>query len=70
MERERAVAIRVLRPNMIGVELADGTMRQIELRGEVVVPLRDPTLFAQATLNPTLGSRPTGADLAPEFPLL
>ncbi len=40
-----------------------------ELYGEVFEPLRDPTFFAQVSLDPELGmvARPNGADFSLEF---
>ena len=40
-----------------------------ELWGEVFEPLRDPALFAQASIDPEWGTVvwSTGADLSPEF---
>ena len=70
---EAAVSVRVVRPYVIEVTFEDGVQRQLDIEpyfwGEVFAPLRDPQLFAQATVNPTFGSVswPTGADLAPEF---
>ena len=70
---EAAVSVRVVRPYVIEVTFEDGFQRQLDIEpyfwGKVFAPLRDPQLFAQATVNPTFGSVswPTGADLAPEF---
>jgi Protein of unknown function (DUF2442) len=70
---ERAVSVRVLRPYVIEVTFSDGVRREVDIEplmwGEVFAPLRDPTLFAQVSVDRTLGSVawPTGADLAPEF---
>jgi len=71
--REKAIAVKVLRPYVLDVTFNDGTQREVDLEaelwGEVFVPLRDPTLFAQAAVDPIGGSVywPSGADLAPEF---
>ncbi|MGH2561131.1 MAG: DUF2442 domain-containing protein [Thermomicrobiales bacterium] len=70
---EKAVSLEVLRPYVIRVGFGDGTSREIDIEpehwGAVFEPLRDPALFAQASLDPTFGSVywSTGADLAPEF---
>ena len=69
----KAVSVQVLRPYVVEVAFSDGTRREIDLEtelwGPVFAPLRDPALFARATLDPLFGSVfwPTGADLAPEF---
>lgn len=58
---------------MLEVTFEDGVVREIdvegELWGEVFEPLKDPTFFALAALDPQLGTVtwPNGADLAPEF---
>ncbi len=70
---ELAVGAVVLRPYVLRVPFADGLVRQIdlegELRGEIFEPLKDPTYFAKASLDPRLGvvTWPNGADFAPEF---
>ncbi len=70
---EKAKAVTVIPPYVIEVTFRDGSRRRIdmepELWGEVFAPLRDPSLFAQAAVDPTFGSVfwPTGADVAPEF---
>ena len=67
------IEVEVLRPYVLSVVFADGEQRQIDiaglLRGEVFGPLRDPSFFAQATVDPVLGTVvwPNGADSAPEF---
>jgi hypothetical protein len=66
-------AVEVIHPYVLRVVFADGELRQVDvaglLHGEVFGPLRDPSLFAQATVDPVLGTVvwPNGADLAPEF---
>ncbi len=68
-----AVAVRTLEPYRLEVVFQDGTCRVIDIEpllyGEVFAPLRDPALFAQATIDPLFGAVlwPNGADLAPEF---
>ena len=70
---ERAVAVRVLGPYIIEVTFRDGTQRRHDLEsdlwGPVFEPLRDPAFFAQAAVDPELGTVvwPNGADLSPEF---
>ena len=70
---ERVVAVRVPRPYILDVTFTDGTRRRVdmepELWGEVYEPLRDPALFAQATVDPVLRTVvwPNGADVSPEF---
>jgi hypothetical protein len=57
----------------VWLEFSDGTSGEVDLEdrlfGPMFEPLRDPTLFAQLTLNPELDTIvwPNGADLAPEF---
>lgn len=69
----RIVASRVLRPSLLEVTSNDGTRREAdlaaELWGEVVEPLRDPDFFAQATVDPVIGTVvwPNEADFGPEF---
>lgn len=70
---ETVVTVRVLRPYVLEVTFDDGEQRQVDmeslLRGEIFEPLRDPTYFAQVTVDPDAGTIvwPNGADLAPEF---
>ena len=65
--------VRVLRPYVLDVTFEDGACRRVDveelLQGEVFEPLRDPALFAQATIDPVWHTVvwPNGADLAPEF---
>jgi len=57
----------------LDVTFKDGTRRQVdmepELWGELLKPLRDPALFAQAYVDPELRTVawPNGADIFPEF---
>lgn len=68
-----ATSVQVVKPYVIEVVFEDGTRRRIdlepELRGGVFEPLRDPEVFAMATIDPDWGTVcwPTGADLSPEF---
>ncbi len=68
-----AVSVRVITPYVIEVTFDDGTQRQFDLEpelwGEVFEPLRDPELFAQASIDREWGTViwPNGADLSPEF---
>jgi Protein of unknown function (DUF2442) len=70
---ERAVSVRVLRPYVIEVAFSDGVRRQVDVEplmwGEVFAPLRDPALFAQVSIDRSIGAVawPNGADLASEF---
>ena len=65
--------VKVLRSYVLELTFSDGSCREVdvegELYGEVFEPLRDPTLFAQATLDAELGTVvwPNGADFSPEF---
>ena len=70
---ETVVAVPVLRPYVIEVTFQSGTVRQVDLEpilwGSVFEPLRDPALFAQATVDPEIETVvwPNGADVSPEF---
>lgn len=65
------VAVEVLGPHILRVTFDDGHVREVDLGGQldgpVFEPLRDPELFAQARIDPELGTVvwPTGADLDP-----
>jgi hypothetical protein len=65
--------VRVLRPYVLEVHFRDGVCRRIDLKdelwGEVFEPLKDPEMFAAATVDHEIGTVvwPNGADLAPEF---
>ena len=65
--------VKVLEPYVLEVTFTDGVRRRVNveplLSGEMFEPLRDPTLFSQATVDPVLGTVvwPNGADLSPEF---
>ena len=69
----RVTEVRHVGLYVVYVRFADGTEGEVdlegELDGEVFEPLRDPAVFAQATVHPELHtvSWPNGADLAPEF---
>jgi hypothetical protein len=69
----RVIAVEVIKPYVIEVAFDDGVRRCLDLEpelwGEIFEPLRDPTLFAQARVDPALGTVvwPNGADLSPEF---
>lgn len=57
----------------IRVDFTNGATHDVDLtgdlHGEVFEPLRDPTLFARAVVNPETGTVewPNGADFAPKF---
>ena len=65
--------VKVIAPYTLEVRFRDGACRLVdltdELHGEVFEPLKDPSFFAQAFVDP--GSHtvawPNGADLAPEW---
>ncbi|HYU17339.1 MAG TPA: DUF2442 domain-containing protein [Chloroflexota bacterium] len=67
------VRVEVIRPYVIEVTFDDGSVRRVDLEadlwGEMFEPLKDPAVFAQATVDPELGTVvwPNGADLSPEF---
>jgi hypothetical protein len=58
---------------VVEVTFSDDVRRRIDLEpelwGDVFLPLRDPAVFAQATVDAQAGTVvwPNGADLAPEF---
>ncbi len=70
---ETVVEMKVVGPYILDLTFSDGTKRVIdleaELYGEVFEPLRDPARFAEARVDPELGTVvwPNGADFAPEF---
>ena len=67
----RVVAFQIVDKYTIQVEFDDGLKKTINLEpilhGPIFRPLRDPTLFAQASLNMDFGALewPNGADIAP-----
>lgn len=69
----RVVAARVVGPYVLDIIFNDGFRREVDLENElwgaVFVPLRDPAFFAQATVDPVLGTVvwPNDADFSPEF---
>lgn len=70
---KRVVAVEVPEPFVLDLRFNDGVCRSVNLRdalwGPVFEPLRDPVVFARATLDPVLGTVvwPNGADFSPEF---
>lgn len=66
-------SVRPLEGNRLRLSFSDGTIKDIdlsgELHGEVFEPLRDPRFFRSVALNPETGTIewPNGADFAPEF---
>lgn len=72
-EMIRVVAARVVLPCLLDIIFNDGFRREVDLENElwgaVFVPLRDPAFFAQATVDPVLGTVvwPNDADFSPEF---
>ncbi len=70
---ENVVEIKVTGPHSLDITFSDGTSKEVdlelELYGEVFEPLRDPAFFAQAAVDPELGTVvwPNGADFSPEF---
>ena len=65
--------VKVVGPHALELAFDNGVRKRVELRrelyGPVFEPLRDPTMFAQAYLDPDSRtvSWPTGADFAPDF---
>lgn len=70
---ERVVALELIGPFSLELTFDDGTRRRVDLEAElwgpVFEPLRDPAFFAQAAVDPVLGTVvwPNGADFSPEF---
>lgn len=66
-------SVHPVRAYALRVEFTDGTVMDVdlvdELYGEVFEPLREPSFFARAHVNPETGTIewPNGADFAPEF---
>ncbi len=69
----RVVAAEVVGPYALDVIFNDGSRRVVDLEaelwGKVFEPLRDPNFFAQATVDPVIGTVvwPNEADFSPEF---
>jgi len=67
------ISVRVPRPYVLDLTFADGLRGcadvASELYGPVFEQLRDPAYFAQARVDPEVGTVvwPNGADLSPEF---
>lgn len=65
---------RVSGPHLLLLTFNDGTTKTVNvlplLEGPVFEPLKDPSFFARAVLDPISGTAawPNGADLAPEAP--
>ena len=65
--------VQVVGPHALELAFDNGVRKRVELRhelyGQVFEPLRDPAVFAQASLDPDSGTVcwPTGADFAPDF---
>jgi Protein of unknown function (DUF2442) len=70
---QTVVKVIVPKPYVLDVTFSDGTRRQVnvenELFGELFEPLREPSKFAEASVDEVLGTVvwPNGADLSPEF---
>jgi hypothetical protein len=66
------IAVRHVRDFVLWVKFEDGTEGDVDLtsslRGPVFAPLKDVEYFAQAAVDPELGTVvwPNGADIAPE----
>ena len=63
----------MLPPYTLNIRFDDGQRRKVNveplLYGPVFEPLREPRAFAEAAIDPELGTVvwPNGADLSPEF---
>jgi hypothetical protein len=70
---ETPISVVVVRPYVLLVTFDDGVVREVDMEpvlwGPVFEPLKDPAFFAQAFIDPELGTVvwPNGADVAPEF---
>lgn len=70
---KRVVAVQVREPFVLDLRFNDGVSRSVYLRDElwspIFEPLRDPAMFARASLDPVLGTVvwPNGTDFSPEF---
>jgi hypothetical protein len=68
-----ATRVEVVQAYVLRVTFADGFSTRVDVEpvlwGEMFEPLRAPELFAQARVDPGLGTVvwPNGADLSPEF---
>lgn len=68
----RIEQLAVLGPRVLRLTFNDGTTGDVDvsalLAGPVFEPLKDPTFFSQALLDPVCGTVvwPNGADFAPE----
>ena len=66
------IAVRHVRDFVLWVKFEDGTEGDVDLssslRGPVFAPLKSVEYFAQATVDPEIGTVvwPNGADIAPE----
>jgi hypothetical protein len=74
VSQQRVVTkLKVIPPYTLDVSFDDGKRRRIDIEpllfGPVFEPLREPQMFAEAKLDPELGTVtwPNGADLSPEF---
>jgi len=69
----RVVEARYVRDFIVHLRFADGTEGGVDLReelyGEVLAPLKEPSLFRQVSVHPEFHTLtwPNGADLAPEL---
>jgi hypothetical protein len=70
---ETVVTVAARDPYILEVTFSDGAMRRVDidplLHGEMFEPLRDVSLFRQATVDAELGTVvwPNGADISPEY---
>jgi hypothetical protein len=68
----RVVESQVIGPHALRVRFNNGDVKEIdlanELDGPIFEPLRDPSFFGRAALDPVCGTVvwPNGADFAPE----
>jgi Protein of unknown function (DUF2442) len=68
----RILGAEVRGPHRLWLSFSDGTRTEVDVRplltGPMFEPLREPSYFARATLDPVCGTVvwPNGADIAPE----
>ena len=66
----RVAAVRYVRGHVLWLKFSDGVEGEVDLtdglEGELFAPIRDPEMFARATVEDGAVTWPNGADWAPE----